>query len=69
MKLRERPIQFQNPRTGEVWICENFENKRKVDGVDFIEVHRPDNGRMVWMNLQNLVKVKQPKMLDKQNHT
>lgn len=56
--MRPRIVNLKNPRTGEVWICENFDQKRNVDGVEFVEVHKPDNLRMVWMNLNNLVKLK-----------
>lgn len=56
---RSTSVKLKNPRTGEVWVCENFDQRRKVDGVDFVEVHRPDNTRTVWMNLQNLTKIKQ----------
>jgi hypothetical protein len=56
--MKAKSVTLANPRTGEMWVCENFDNRRRVDGVDFIEVHRPDNTRLVWMNLANLVKTK-----------
>jgi hypothetical protein len=59
--MKAKSVTLANPRTGEVWVCENFDNRRSVDGVDFVEVHRPDNSRLVWMNLTNLVKVKSSK--------
>jgi hypothetical protein len=59
--MKAKSVTLSNPRTGEVWVCENFDNRRRVDGVDFVEVHRPDNQRLVWMNLANLVKVKESK--------
>lgn len=58
----KKPVKLSNPRTGEVWICENFDNRRKVDGIEFVEVHRPENSRAVWINLTTLVKVKEPKL-------
>lgn len=54
-----KTVKFTNPRTGEIWICEDLNVRRKVDGVDFVEVHRPDNNRLVWMNLTNLTKIKE----------
>ncbi len=51
-------MKFENPRTGEVWICDNPENKKVIDGVSFIEVHKPDNFRRVWINRSILVKKK-----------
>lgn len=61
--MKTKSVTLSNPRTGEVWVCENFDNRRCVDGVDFVEVHRPNNNRMVWMNLENLVKVKDKKVV------
>lgn len=60
-----KSVHFTNPRSGEIWICENLSVRRKVDGVDFIEVHRPDNQRMVWMNLNNLKKISEKKIAKK----
>ena len=61
--MKAKVVTLTNPRTGDVWVCENFDNRRRVDGVDFVEVHRPGNSRMVWMNLENLVKVKDKKVI------
>lgn len=58
LRNKNKPITFLNPRTGDVWVCENAMNKRQVDGVEFIEVHKPDNPRMFWVNLTTLVKQK-----------
>lgn len=54
----KRPVKLHNPRTGEMWICEDFSNRRIVDGVEFVEVSRPDNPRKAWMNLNTLVRSK-----------
>lgn len=54
----KHPVKLRNPKTMEVWICENFANRRIVDGVEFVEVHKPDNSRMVWINLQTVNKIK-----------
>ena len=53
-----RPAKLSNPRTGEIWICEDFRNRRTVDGAEFIEVHRDGNNRKVWIKLDALVKAK-----------
>jgi hypothetical protein len=49
---------LKNPRTGEVWVCDNPGNKRVVDGVDFIEVHQPGSSRLLWIAESALVKVR-----------
>lgn len=53
---KKKSITFENPRTGEIWICENPENKKIIDGVSFIEVHKPDSFRTVWINRSFLAK-------------
>lgn len=54
-----KPVKFSNPRTGEVWICEDVSNRKKVDGRDFVEVYLPNQtSRKVWISLDALVKVK-----------
>lgn len=52
------PVTLQNRRTGEVWLCEDYSQRRVVDGVEFIEVHQPSNGRKVWISAGALVKAK-----------
>ena len=54
----DKPVKLSNPRTGEVWICEDFRNRRTVDGAEFIEVHRDGSNRKVWIALDALVKAK-----------
>ena len=64
-RVDNRALKFVNRRTGEIWICESYQNRRSVDGVEFIEVHRPDSQRTVWMNLETLERVRTEKSLDK----
>lgn len=55
--MKTRIVKFRNPRTGEVWICPDPKQRRQVDGVEFIEVHKPEQPRRVWINLDNLERV------------
>jgi hypothetical protein len=59
--VKHKSIVLTNPRTGETWLCENYNVRRNIDGVEFVEVRKPDNTRTVWMNLDTLQRVKQPK--------
>jgi hypothetical protein len=54
---RANPVKLQNPRTGEIWICEDYKNRRNIDGSEFVEVHKLDNTRLVWMKLDQLNRV------------
>lgn len=51
------PVVLKNPRTGEIWHCEDFRNRRIVEGAEFIEVNKPNLNRKVWIALDALVKV------------
>lgn len=50
-------VTLKNPRTGELWICEDVTKKRSIDGVDFIQVHGPDNNRLVWIAQSALTRI------------
>ena len=39
------PVKFKNPRTHEVWLCDNPNNVRNIDGVSFIIVKREGTQR------------------------
>lgn len=56
--MKTKQVVLKNPRTGEIWICEDYLNRRKVDDSDFVEVHQPGATRRVWMALSALVKAK-----------
>jgi hypothetical protein len=56
--IKSRPVTLSNPRTGEIWICPDFVNRRVVDGVEFVQVHKPDNPRLVWISLDSVVRNK-----------
>lgn len=56
--MKTRIATFINPRTKEIWICDNIRQRRMVDGVEFVEVHKQNSSRLVWINLENLIKIK-----------
>ena len=56
--MKPKQVVLKNPRTGEIWICEDYSNRRKVDGSEFVEVRQSGAGRKVWMSLSALVKAK-----------
>lgn len=63
--MKTKNVLLKNPRTGEIWLCEDFTNRRMVDGTEFVEVRLPTSSRPVWMSLDALVKVPQPKVTQK----
>jgi hypothetical protein len=55
--VKTKKVTLQNPRTREIWICEDFTNRRTVDEETYVEVHQPHTTRAVWMSLHALVKI------------
>lgn len=50
-------LTLKNPRTGELWICPDQTKKKSIDGVEFIQVHSPENTRLVWIAYGALTRV------------
>jgi len=50
-----KPVTLENPKNGELWLCDDFKVRRVIDGVEFVEVHKPDNQRRVWINLSTVI--------------
>lgn len=57
--MKSKQVLLKNPRTGEVWNCPDYGNRRVVDGVEFVEVYKPGSNRPVWISVAALVKEKQ----------
>lgn len=49
---------FENPVNQEKWICENINDIKLIDGVEFLQVHKPENTRTVLMRKDALKKIK-----------
>ena len=56
-EVNPRQVTLENPKNNELWLCDDFTKRRTIDGVEFVEVYKPDNMRRVWINLGS-VKVK-----------
>jgi hypothetical protein len=50
-----KSVTLENPKNGELWLCDDFKARRMIDGVEFVEVHKPDNQRRVWINLTTVI--------------
>ena len=51
---KPRTVTLENPKNSELWLCDDFTKRRHIDGVEFVEVHKPDNFRKVWINLSTV---------------
>ena len=52
-----KPGNFVNPITKEQWICDDITKIKTIDGVSYIQVHKPDSYRKVLMRKDSLQKV------------
>jgi hypothetical protein len=59
MKVR-LPVKLVNLRNRtEVWICEDYSNRRQVDGEEFVQVYKQETPtRQLWVNIKTLEKTK-----------
>ena len=49
---------FVNPITQEKWVCEDVTKTKQIDGVTYLQVHKPDNQyRKMLMRKDSLQKV------------
>ena len=49
---------FVNPITREQWVCEDVTKVKQIDGVTYLQVHKPDNQyRKMLMRKDSLQKV------------
>lgn len=49
---------FVNPINKEQWICEDVQKgSRQIDGVTYLQVHKPDSYRKVLMRKDSLQRV------------
>jgi hypothetical protein len=56
----KKPVKLVNLRNRtEVWLCEDYSNRRQVDGEEFVQVYKPEApARQVWVNIKTLEKTK-----------
>lgn len=59
--VKKKPIRLVNNRSGEEWLCDDYNTVRNVDGVEFVEVYKELNPRKFWMNKATLNKAKKAK--------
>lgn len=57
MRSKIKTVRLRNARTGEIWICEDYWVRRSIDGSEFIEVHKPDSSRTMWINVNSVEQV------------
>jgi hypothetical protein len=51
VNIKKRSVTLENPKNKELWLCDDFLNRRVIDGVEFVEVYKPQTTRRMWINL------------------
>jgi hypothetical protein len=51
-----KPIAFRNRLNNERVVCEDVRNVERIDDVEYLVVHRPENNRMFLMRKDALEK-------------
>lgn len=59
MKNKINSVVLKNSRTGEIWVCDNYTVRREIDGAQFIEVHKSDSTRTMWININSVERVRE----------
>jgi hypothetical protein len=58
MRNKIRAVRLKNILSNEIWICDDYTNIREIDGVNFLEVHKENSFRKLWIRKDSLIKVK-----------
>jgi hypothetical protein len=52
-----KTINLVNPMNGDTWCCNNYDNVKIIDGIDYITVHKPDNDKRTFLMRKDALKV------------
>ncbi len=56
--MQTKPMTYQNYLNREIWICDDPKKTKVIDGVTYLNVHKPGSYRMVLMRKDSLQPVK-----------
>jgi hypothetical protein len=56
--LKIKSTKLKNIKTGEVWFCENINEVRLIDGIEFVSVKKLPESRSFFIRLDQLSKIK-----------
>ena len=46
MNIKKQPILLVNPLNSEEWLCDDYQDTKYIDGVDYIKVRK--SGQVKW---------------------
>ena len=55
LQKKEKSVLLLNRVSGELWLCEDYNQRRVIDDNTFVEVHKPDSSRKLWININTVV--------------
>jgi len=56
--MKKLKVRLQNPFNSEEWICEDYNNIKFIDGVEYVTVHKPSSVRSHLMRKEALKVIK-----------
>jgi len=57
-----KTVVFKNRRSNEKFVCDNVRDVRVIEGVEYLQVHRPDNPRNFLMRKDALERVESSRL-------
>lgn len=49
-KVRElRPITLMNPLNSELWLCDDYNTTKEIDGISYVSVYKPETSQRTFL--------------------
>lgn len=49
-KVRDaRPVTLMNPLNSELWLCNDYDTTKEIDGISYIFVYKPESSQRTFL--------------------
>ena len=49
-KVKEaRPITLMNPLNSELWLCDDYNTTKEIDGISYVSVYKPETSKRTFL--------------------
>lgn len=52
-----KSVNLINPMNGDIWCCDDYDNVKLIDGVDYITVYKAENDKRTFFMRKDALKV------------
>lgn len=52
-----KPVMLVNPLNSDVWMCNDYNNTKDIDGVVYLTVYRPENSNRTFLMRKDVLKL------------